>query len=189
MAGTQLEDKVICNIELVEIITGEEVPKTYYFDTADEAVYSPDISEGNEDIKRIKNRIVAVNKTEDIQYGSSITLKDTCFQPEVLAIVDGGTIKGTTGSVTGYSAPKNGEVVKRIPFTLNLYTAEKGTEGEVITYAKFSYPSCKGTPAKFSFKDGEYMTPEYTIVSRPGKGKAPYDIDFVQALPNATITP
>jgi len=72
---------------------------------------------------------------------------------------------------------------------LNLYTAEKGTEGEVITYAKFSYPSCKGTPAKFSFKDGEYMTPEYTIVSRPGKGEAPYDIDFVQALPNATITP
>ncbi|MEG1004629.1 MAG: hypothetical protein RSF37_14635 [Clostridium sp.] len=181
-----MEDKVICNIELVEIVTEETSPKTFMFDTADEATYSPDISEGKENILRVKNRIVSTNKTEDIQYGSSLTFKDTAFQPEVLAIVDGGTVTKTENKVTGYSAPAVGGVVNRIPCTINIYTSEKDTSGEVLQYAKFSYPSCKGKPAKFSFKDGEYMTPEYTMVSRPAKGAKPFDLTFVKALPTIT---
>ena len=184
MAGTQLEDKIICNIELVEIITEGITPKTYYFDTAEEATYSPTVSEGKEDVKRIKNRIAAINRTEDIQYGSSITLKDNSFSPEVLEVVDGGTVKKTSDKITGYTGSPSGTTVARKPFTLNLYTSEKSTSGGSINYYKFSYPNCKGTPAKFSFKDGEFMTPEYTIVSRPSKGAAPFDIDIVQALPN-----
>lgn len=182
----KLEDKVICNIELVEIITEEETPQTLYFDTADEATYSPDISEGKETILRVKNKILSTNKTEDIQYGSTLTFKDTAFQPTVLAIVDGGTVAKTADKITGYSSPAVGEVVKRIPCTVNIYTSEKDTSGEVLQYAKFSYPSCKGKPAKFSFKDGEYMTPEYTMISRPAKGEKPFDLTFVDELPTST---
>ena len=40
----KLQDKAICNIELVEIITAGGSSKKYYFDTANEATYSPDIS-------------------------------------------------------------------------------------------------------------------------------------------------
>lgn len=183
-----LQDKVIANIELVEIITEETSAKTYSFDTADEANYSPDISEGSENLLRVKNRIVATNKTEDIQYGSSITLKDTSFQPQVLEVVDGGTLKKTAEEITGYASPVVGEIVSRKLFTLNIYTSERGTDGEVIKYAKFSFPSCKGKPAKFAFKDGEFMTPEYTVVSRPAKGAAPFEIDYVDSLPSKTIS-
>ena len=183
MAAKQLEDKIICNIEKVEIVTEDETPVTYTFDTAEEANYSPDISEGAENIKRIKNRIVAVNKTEDLQYGSTINLKDACFQPEVLAVIDGGTVTKQTEKITGYTAPLSGAPVVRKAFTLNIYTSEKGTDGSNANYYKFSFPSCKGQPAKFSFKDGEYMTPEYTIVSRPAKGVAPYTLTIMETLP------
>lgn len=184
MAATKLTDKIICNIERVEIVTEEDVPATYYFDTAEEANYSPDVSEGSENIKRIKDRIVATNYTQDIQYGSTIGLKDACFQPEVLAIVDGGTVTKQTENITGYNAPAVGAPVVRKPFTLNIYTSEKGTDGEALNYYKFAFPNCKGKPAKFSFKDGEYMTPEYTIVSRPAKGAAPYSITIAKTLPS-----
>ncbi len=179
----KLEDKIICNIEVVEIITEEETPVTLYFDTSEEATYSPDVSEGEEKYKRIKNRIVSNNRTEDLQFGSAITFKDSCFQPEVLSIVDGGTVIKTAEKITGYSAPAVGVVVSRKKFTLNIYTSERGTDGEVITYVKFTYPSCKGTPAKFSFKDGDFMTPEYTVKSRPAKGAKPFEINYVAVLP------
>lgn len=183
MASTQLQDRLICNIEKVEIVTEETTPKTYTFDTAEEANYSPVISEGKEDVKRIKNRIAAINKTEDIQYGSSITLKDNSFSPEVLEIIDGGTVTKATDKITGYAGPVSGSTVTRKSFTLNIYTSEKGTDGSILNYYKFSYPKCKGTPAKFSFKDGEFMTPEYTINSRPAKGSAPYNIEILASLP------
>lgn len=183
MAASQLTDKIICNIEKTEIVTEETTPVTYEFDTAEEANYSPDISEGSENIKRIKNRIVAVNSTDDIQYGSTVNLKDACFQPEVLAVIDGGTVTKESEKITGYTAPVAGSPVVRKSFTLNIYTSEKGTDGEILNYYKFSFPNCKGKPAKFSFKDGEYMTPEYTIVSRPPKGVAPYSLSILETLP------
>lgn len=179
----KLDDKAICNIELVEIITEEDVAKKYYFDTADEATYSPDISNGTENILRVKNRVVATNKYDDIQYGSTLTFKDTSFLPEVLALVDGGTLVKTDLVVTGYKAPITGQTVNRTRFTTNVYTAEKDVEGVVKKYAKFSFPSCLGKPANFSFKDGEFMSPQYTISSRPKSGTSPYTITFEDSLP------
>lgn len=179
----KLEDKAICNIELVEIITEEDVPKKYYFDTADEATYSPDISDGAENILRVKNRVVATNKFDDIQYGSTLGFKDTSFLPEVLSLVDGGTLTGEDGNYTGYTSPVTGSVVNRIRFTTNIYTAEKDVEGVIKKYAKFSFPSCVGKPANFSFKDGEFMSPQYTIISRPKTGTSPFELEFLAKLP------
>ncbi len=183
MSVENLTEIPLVNIVRAEIITEEELSKTYRFETADEATYTAVTSEGQESIHRTKNVIHAVNRTEDIQYGSDINMKNANFIPEVLAIVDGGTLVKSDNKVTGYKPPVVGKPVKRTLFTLNIYSEEKDIDGETKKYAKFSFPSCKGKPASFSFKDGEFTTPSYTISSRTPSGKAPYDLTFLEELP------
>lgn len=182
-----VEAKAIVNVKRAEIITVETTPKTLSFETATEAQYEPVISEGKEEVLRTKNTIHAIDKTEDIQYGSNITLTDNKFSPEVMSIIDGGTVKKdtTTQKITGYSAPAVGIALNRTTFTLNIYSEEKDTDGKVLGYIKFSFPGCKGTPAKFSLQDGSFTTPEYTIQSRPAKDGLPFDVDFIDTLPTA----
>lgn len=189
--NVEMEEKAIVNIRRIEIETEEATPRILRFDTGSEAVYSATVSEGTETILRSKNRIVATDRTEDIQYGSDITLKDLVMQPEVLSIVDGGTLATTsTGegstlvtTITGYTPPVVGVPVNRTKFTTKIYAEEKDIDGEVTGYSVFSFPGCKGKPVSFTFKDGEFMAPEYTMFSRPKKGNAPYAIDFVTELP------
>lgn len=186
MATEVLTEKAIVNIVRVEIVTNEDTPKTYQFDTASEAAYSAVVSEGEETILRVKNEIKGINRTEDIQYGCDLTLKQPVFVPEVLAIVDGGTLtKGSDDAVTGYTPPVQGSAVKRTMFTLNIYTEEKDADGSTLGYQKFAFNGCKGKPASFNFKDGEFIAPEYTIMSRVKKGTAPYELKFLDALPTA----
>ena len=117
MAIEKLTEKSIVNIVRVEIVTEETSPKTYRFDTASEATYAPVVSEGNETILRVKNAILATNRTEDIQYGSDLNLTQVVMVPEVLAIVDGGKLvtTGASGSlkVTGYNPPAVGAEIGR----------------------------------------------------------------------------
>lgn len=184
-------EKPLVNITRVEIITNEVVPRTMYFDTADEGTYAATTSEGKETILRSKNRIVATNRTEDIQYGSELTLKDLVMLPEVLCVVDGGKLTYDLvdkTKIVGYNPPVLGEVVKRTTFTTNIYCEEKDTDGEILGYSKFSFPVCKGKPVSFNFKDGEFMAPQYTIASRPKKGAAPYNLDFIEQLPTYNDT-
>ena len=185
MTTETLTEKPIVNIVKVEIVTEEQTPKTYVFNTASEATYSAVVSEGTENILRIKNEIKAIDRTEDIQYGSDLTLKQPIFVPEVLCIVDGGTLTKTEDVVTGYKPPVQGSVVNRTLFTLNIYTEEKDADTTTVGYQKFSFKGCKGKPASFNFKDGEFMAPEYTIMSRVKKGTAPYELTFLDALPTA----
>lgn len=182
MDNVQVSEKPIVNIVKVVIDT-ETSGKRYVIKTADEATYSAVVSEGEETLLRKKNTIYATNKTEDIQYGCDITLKDGVFTPEVLCVVDGGTLKKEDSQnpnrVTGYAPPVVGGVVNRELFTMSIYTDEKDQAGESIGYGKFVFPKCKGKPASFNFKDGEFMAPEYTITSRPPKNTAPYDVQFL----------
>ena len=50
MSVENLTEIPLVNIVRAEIITEEEVPKTYRFDTADEATYTAVTSEGQETI-------------------------------------------------------------------------------------------------------------------------------------------
>ena len=177
MVIEKLTEKPIVNIVRVEIVTEDDSPKTYRFDTASEATYAPVVSEGSETILRVKNAILATNRTEDIQYGSDINLTQVVMVPEVLAIVDGGKLV-TSGEpqalkVTGYNPPVVGAVVNRTKFTTKIYTEEKDGDGK----------GCKGKPVSFTFKDGEFMAPAYTISSRVKKGIAPYNLEFLEELP------
>lgn len=178
--------KPLVNIKRAEVVTEEDVPRTFSFETADEVQVEPFVSEGKEDILRAKNQIIATNRTEDIVVGYNLTLTQNTLIPELLEIIDGGTLTMDTEDptkVVGYKAPAAGTVVERIPFTINLYSEEKDIDGETINYAKFSFKHNKGTPIKYSLKDGEFFIPEFVVKSRPKTGENPLTVDFIDTLP------
>ena len=187
----KVEGAPLINIVRNEIITDETTPKTLTFDSASEASYSPTLSEGDEQVLRSKNKLYAINRTEDIQYGSDIELTDAKFIPEVLAVVDGGELVMDTEDptkVVGYNAPVTGQAVNRTKFTYNIYTEEKDIDGNTLAYYKFSFPNSKGSPAEFDFKDGDWLAPKYTIHSRAASGQPPYTVEVLDELPAETTT-
>lgn len=180
------EGMPIVNIERAELVTEEDTPKTFVFDTASEADISPYLSNGQEEILRVKNKILAINKTEDIVVGYDLTLRNSTLIPEVLALIDGGTLTYDDvdiEKVISYEAPSSGTTVARTKFTLNLYTSEKDGNGDTLQYVKFSFLHCKGKPASYNLKDGQFFVPELSASSRPKKGESPVKLEFIDSLP------
>lgn len=176
-AVTQLDGMPIANIALAEIVN-EATGQSYVFDTADKAEAKPDLSKGKEDILRVKDRIIAMNKTEDICIGYNIKLNNNTFPMEVMCLVDGGTVTST-----GYEGPEVGTAVNRTPFTINLYSEQKDYDSSTVKYVKFSFKHNKGTPVDFKFEDGKFYVPEFESTSRPKKGEKPVYIEYVTNLP------
>ncbi|MGN1370181.1 MAG: hypothetical protein ACI4WX_15025 [Aristaeellaceae bacterium] len=183
MANEQVHEIPIANVARVEIVTEEETAKTYTVETSNEVTLEAFVSEGEEKELRKNNRLIAQLKTEDIIKGYDITMKDLVIHPFVLALVDGGQSTISEAGTFSYDGPTMGEVVKRTPFTVNIYTEEKDTDGETVGYLKLSCKHCKGSPAKFTMKDGDFYAPEYTVKSRPKKGEKPLTIAQIEALP------
>ncbi len=182
------EGMSLVNIVRAEVIEDGVGGKTYAFDTASESNIEPFISDGEETILRVKNKIKAINRTEDIVAGYDITFSDNVLIPEVMALVDGGTVTFDTATppkATKYEGPAAGQVVTRKTFTINIYTEEKDVDGATVKYAKLSFNNCKGTPVSFSLKDGEFFVPEFKVKSRPKNGEKPITIEFLSTLPVA----
>lgn len=169
------EGKVLVNI-FKAVVENERTGEKFEFDTASEAEIKPDLSKGKEDILRIKNRVQAINRTEDIVIGYEIKLKDNTFNPNVLALVEGGTFDGTK-----YIAPVIGQTVDNTPYTLTLYTEEKDYD-ETIGYAKFTFKHNKGKAVTYKVQDGKFYVPEFISKSRPHRGEPPVDIEFIKSL-------
>lgn len=180
------EGKSLVNVALVEIVTDEDTPKTYQFDTSESLEMEPKVSDGEEKIHRIKNRVLATNKTEDIVIGYDLKLTDSTMNAEVLALVEGGTVTYAEGTedVVKYEGPAMGSTIVKVPFSLNVYTEEKDESGDVVEYAKFSFCNCKGKPTKYSMKDNDFFMPEFEIESRAKKGEKPVTINFMSELPS-----
>lgn len=174
----------IANIARVDIITEETTPRVMSFDTASEATAEAQVSSGNEQELRIKNRILAQNNTEDIVKGYNVSLTDSTFSPEVFAYIDGGESTLTTGGdFSSYIAPIAGENVNRTKSQLAVYSEEKDYDGNVLSYTAFIFPHAYGSPASVSFKDGEFYAPSYTMKSRPSKGSSPMTVLCMPTLP------
>jgi hypothetical protein len=182
MALTMLQGQLLEGVKLVRIITEEATPKTYNIDTAEEVEAKPMIEKGINKVKRNKNTIIGRVRTEDLISGMELALKDATLKPEVIQIVDGGTLSGT-GATTKYSAPVAGIPVTRTPFKLEVYTADLDTDGDIEQYVKFVFPHCKGTPVEYSMKDGDFFVPELKLESAPSQGESPYTWEFAAALP------
>lgn len=171
----------LANIARVDIETEETTPRIFtLIDMAREANIEAYISEGAENVLRVKNTIKALNKLEDIVLGYNITLSAVTAQPEVLALIDGGIWDTTTKK---YTAPVVGQPVTRIPFKLKIYTEDKDANGETKGYVCFTFMHCKGQPVNYTIQDGEFFTEELRATSRPASGESPVTFEYLTTLP------
>lgn len=167
------------------------------FDTASQIAVEPQVNEEDSVQLVVKGILRAQKPAVSTLTGNQITLTDNVFNPELVKILQGGTIKywadkehseSATDTdagfgVASYTPPVAGSAEKGTPFTLNAYTAIYDAAGLITGYEKISYPNCQGTPVALSSEDGAFRAPEYTINSSPKSGEAPYTISYVDTLP------
>lgn len=160
------------------------------FTTSNSIAVEPQ-TETQDAVKLIIKGKLKAQKPENVTItGHKITLTDNVFNPELVKILQGGTIVYGTGAdankVVSYTPPVVGSDDKGSTFTLNAYSAQYNAAGQIVNYEKISYPFCKGVPVAFGAVDGEFRAPEYTINSMPDNGVAPYNITYVESLPTLT---
>lgn len=142
-------------------------------------------SETTDAVKLIIKDKLKAQKGEKITItGNNIVITDNVFNPELVQILQGGTIEtDTDGKFKKYTPPAAGAAAQQQPFTLNAYTAIYGADALIKGYEKISYPNCLGQPIAFSSEDGTFRAPEYTINSAPDVGDPPYVLEIVKDLP------
>lgn len=167
--------------------------------TASKLGVSPQ-TEKQEAVKLIvKGRLIAQKPEETVITGNQLTLTDNVFIPELVKILQGGTIKYWTDKdktaegdedqgfgISRYTPPVAGAVEQLTPFVSKAYSAIYNAAGICTGYECISYPNCKGTPVALSSEDGVFRAPEYVINSAPNSGEAPYEITYVKELPTVT---
>lgn len=136
----------------------------------------------------VKGRLVAQKPPQTTVTGNTIVLTDNVFNPQVVKILQGGTIKtGADGkSFAGYVPPIVGSDDKGQLFKLKAYSSIYNAAGVLTGYERITYPNCQGQMGAFSSEDGVFRASDYTINSAPAEGEAPYEIDIVDALPTVT---
>ena len=171
------------------------------FDTANQIEVEAQTEEQDAVKLIVKGKLKAQKPASVTITGHKITLHDNVFIPELVKLLQGGTIKywqdanhtesGTTETdygVAGYTPPVTGSDDKGKVVTLNAYSAIYNAAGVITGYEKTMYPNCTGVPIAFNSEDGTFRAPEYTINSAPNTGQPPYDISYVKALPVLTGT-
>ena len=132
----------------------------------------------------VKGKLIAQKRESNTITGTTITLTDNVFNPQLVQILQGGTVEyNADGSFKKYTPPVAGGEYEPVSFTTNLYTAHYDASGLVQGYEKVTYPNCTGQPVAFSAEDDTFASPEYTINSAPSTGGAPYTIEYVTDLP------
>lgn len=169
---------------------------SYALDTASQIEVEPQIEEEDAVKLVIKGKLKAQKPSVSTITGNQITLTDNVFDPELVQLLQGGTIKywttadkteeSTTVSnygISSYTPPVTGSGEKGQVFTLDAYTAQYDASGQIVQYEKISYPNCQGVPVAFGSEDGAFRSSSYTINSAPKTDEAPYTISYVDTLP------
>ena len=169
------------------LVTIETEDGEFGFDTSNKVAVEPQIEE-EEAVKLVVKGILRAQKpSTKTLTGNEITLTDNVFNPELVLVLQGGTIKYSeeeSGKIVGYTPPIAGSKDKGKVFKLNCYSAQYDAAGQIVQYERITYPNCQGSPVAFGSEDGVFRAPEYTISSAPKTGEAPYDITYVEILPN-----
>lgn len=144
----------------------------------------------------VKGVLIAQKPSTVTVTGHTLVLTDNVFNPELVKMLQGGTIKywqteaqtteGDTDKgfgVARYIPPVVGTKVNLTPFTLKAYSAIYDEGGIIQGYECISYPNCKGQPVALNSEDDVFRVPEYTIDSAPSKGQSPYEITYMKTLP------
>lgn len=133
----------------------------------------------------IKGKLKAQKPEVVTVTGNTITLTDNVFNPELVQILQGGTVTydDSTKAFKKYVPPVAGADSNAEVFELNAYSAIYNAAGLITGYEKMKYPNCQGKPIGLSSEDGTFRAPEYTIISAPDTGEAPYELEIVDSLP------
>ena len=155
-------------------------------ETAQKAELEPVLSEGDEDVLRAPDKILAVVRTDDLIYGYDVKLTDNTFGPEVAGLVAGYKVTKGNGSDTKdkYTTPMVSEGFTGKPFKLEIYVANYSGDS-IVDYAKVTLNKCIGKFPTMSIGDGFYA-PEFEIKARENtKASLPIkEITFVDELPS-----
>lgn len=183
------------NLVTIELGSGDDV-KEFGFDTANQI--EVEVQTEDEEAVRlvVKGRLRAQKPATSTITGHEITLHDNVFNPELVKVLQGGKVlywkdenktdvqeAPTKFGVAKYTPPLAGSGEKGETFKLNAYSAIYNAAGVITGYEKTSYPNCQGQPVAFNSEDGTFRAPEYTIISAPDTGEAPYEITFTDELP------
>lgn len=180
----------------VSLCTVEVDGREFGFDTASSIEIEPQFNETDAVQLIIKGKLKAQKRGSSILTGNQITMTDNVFNPELVQVIQGGTIKywtsagheGTQDTATefgiaGYNPPTSASGDTGKTFKFNVYTAQYNAAGIIVNYEKIAYPNCTGIPVAFNVTDDEFRAPEYTINSAPAENEAPYELTYVDALP------
>ena len=195
MANPKKSKAEIATID-VSLVTIEVDGTEFGFDTASSIEVEPQINEEDAITLVVKGILRAQKPAVSTITGNQITLTDNVFNPELVQVLQGGTIKYWTSAehtdeantdagfgISSYTPPVAGSADKGKVFKLNAYSANYDASGQIVQYEKITYPNCQGTPVALSSEDGAFRAPKYTINSAPKSNEAPYVITYVDELP------
>ena len=154
-------------------------------ETAQKAELEPVLNEGEEDVLRAPDKILAVVRTDDLIYGYDVKLTDNTFSADVAGLVAGYKVtKGSSGQKDKYATPMMSEGFTGKPFKLDIYVANYSGDA-IVDYAKVTLNKCIGKFPTMSIGDGFYA-PEFEIKARENtKASLPIkEITFVDELPS-----
>ncbi|MGL4253155.1 MAG: hypothetical protein ACRCR2_03730 [Fusobacteriaceae bacterium] len=187
MAAPNFNQLPLTDVKMVQVITKDTVPVTYSFDTSDEVDTEEVVEEVKDRPLTIKSRLIANVPGEDIVMGYDLKFKDNVMCPELLHLMQGGTLTySSDGVFESYEAPPIGTRLSKKPFDVVTYSAEVDSAGETGKYIKLTWRNCKGTSVPIKLKDGDYYSNEYKVMCRPPNGTSPYKMEIVTELPPAT---
>ena len=152
-------------------------------ETAQKAELEPVLSEGEEDVLRAPEKILAVVRTDDLIYGYDVKLTDNTFSADVAGLVAGYKVTKDGGTKDKYSTPMVSEGFTGKPFKLDIYVANYSGDA-IVDYAKVTLNKCIGKFPTMSIGDGFYA-PEFEIKARENSAaKLPIkEITFVDEIP------
>lgn len=184
------------DVSLITLDTEETTSRQYALDTASKVSIESQL-ETKDAIKLIIKGALKAQKGKEVTLtGTQITLTDNVFTPELVQILQGGTLKywqdsshtteGTTDAgygVSSYTPPVAGVRETSVFFTLKAYSAIYNAAAQITGYECIEYPHCYGDPIALTSEDDVFRVPEYTINSSPDVGEPPYKITYVSELP------
>lgn len=157
-------------------------------DTASKIGVEPQ-TETTDAIKLVKlGKLLAQKPASTTITGHTITLTDNVFVPELVQMLQGGTITEDADKNITYTPPVAGSTDKGKVFYLDAYSAVYDASGQIVKYEKMTYPNCQGTPITVNSEDNVFRVSEYTINSAPRTGEAPYTIQYINELPDFSGT-
>ena len=178
-------------VEIEELDPVTQLPKSggaqFKIDTAESAELEAVTSEGTEDLKRNDTKILAIVRTPDLLYGYNLKFTDNTFDPEIMALIEGGAVRKDAGTsaIKGYDSPLLSEGSANMkPFRLTMYIPNYLGDS-IVNYIKITLNNCTGNAPSMNLGK-EFYAPEFNVKAREATkaGLRIKTMDYVATLPN-----